>query len=130
MRPIKLPDGRAAFRFNSFAAALRCTRWTLQKHLHANWKSLRDPIHDDEVIAAIMDVPMHRACLDVGVPFSAVSNTSTAKTNVGAKSPANQALRVWGINIGFDGTTSTNGPALVEVGTCTFATNSPGTAST
>lgn len=70
------------------------------------------------------------ACLQFGVPFTLVANTSTAKTNVGVKTPAQQAVKALGLKIGFDGTTSTTGPAIVEFGTCTFATNAPGTNST
>lgn len=70
------------------------------------------------------------ACLDFGVPFETVATTSTAKSVAGVKTPANQAVRVWGFDIGCDGTNSANGPAIVEVCQATFATNAPGTAST
>ncbi len=70
------------------------------------------------------------AALDCGVPFKVVASTSTPATIVGIKTPANQAAQIYGFNMGFDGTTSTNGPAICEAGTCTFATNSPGTNST
>lgn len=65
------------------------------------------------------------------VPFSAVALSSgVAKTVVGVKAPANQAVKVLGIRLTFDGGTSTEQPVLCEYGTCTFATNPPGTNST
>lgn len=70
------------------------------------------------------------ACLDFGVPFSNVATSSTAKSVAGIKTPANQAVRVTGFDIGFDGTNAASGPALVEVCQATFATNAPGTNST
>jgi hypothetical protein len=92
------------------------------------------PITDDEVVSAIRAVPGHNACLDYGVPFgnigAALSTNSTTRTVVGVKCPAQQATRFWGIDIGFDGTTSTNGPAICELSTTTWATNPPGTNST
>jgi hypothetical protein len=89
-----------------------------------------DEVPDEEVIRAIREISFHRAALDFGVPFLVVATSSTASTVAGVKTPANQAVTLWGFDIGFDGTTSTNGPAKCEVGTCTFATNSPGTNST
>lgn len=70
------------------------------------------------------------AALDFGVPFETVSTSSTAKSVAGVKTPANQAVRVFGIYIGCDGTNSANGPAIVEICQATFATNAPGTNST
>ena len=72
----------------------------------------------------------HFAHLDFGAVFETVSESSTARSTIGLKCPANQCVETWGIDIGFDGTTSTNGPAIVEVCSCTWATNSPGTNST
>ena len=87
-------------------------------------------VSDEEVLAAIHSIPVHRACLEFGVPFKVVAVTSTPSTVVGIKTPANQAVRGLAIRIGFDDTTSTHANATIEVGTCTFATNSPGTNST
>lgn len=70
------------------------------------------------------------ACLDFGVPFEVVATTSTPKSVAGVKCPANQAIRVFGVYIGCDGTNSANGPAIMEVCHSTWATNSPGTSST
>lgn len=69
------------------------------------------------------------AALDFGVPFAAVACTSTPTTIAGVKNAANQAIRCFGFNIGFDGILLV-APALIEIGQCTFATNSPGTNST
>lgn len=70
------------------------------------------------------------AALGADVPFSAVALTaSTAQTVVGIKAPTNQAVKVTEIKITFDGATSTAVPALVEIGTCTFGANAPGTSS-
>ena len=55
---------------------------------------------------------------------------ATAKTILGAKAHANSGLQLKGFDISFDGVTASAVPVLVEVGYCTFATNSPGTAST
>jgi hypothetical protein len=56
--------------------------------------------------------------------------TATAKSVVGLKAAANQAVKVLESSVSFDGATSSNAPAVVEFTTSTFATNSPGTAST
>jgi hypothetical protein len=88
---------------------------------------------DDEVAEALRAVPQHNACVDFGVPFggnTAIATNSTSRTVVGTKTRANQAVRFWGFDIGFDGTTSTNGPGIVEIQQNTFATNAPGTNST
>ena len=65
-----------------------------------------------------------------GLQFTAMvigmGNTSTAKTNVGIQTPANQMAKILGIYAGFDGVDATKAPALVEVCTCTFASNGPG----
>lgn len=55
---------------------------------------------------------------------------STVKSVLGAKAHANSGLLLVGWEISFEGTTATNEPALVEICSCTFATNSPGTNST
>ena len=65
----------------------------------------------------------------------AVSNktlacTSTLTTILGAKCAAQQAITVDEIDAGFDGTNSANGPGIIDMGFCTFATNPPGTNST
>lgn len=89
-----------------------------------------DEVPDEEVVRAIREISGRRAALDFGAPFKTVATTSTTSTVAGIKTPANQAVTIWGFDIGFDGTTSTNGPAICEVATCTFATNPPGTNST
>lgn len=55
---------------------------------------------------------------------------TTAKTIAGVKAHANSGLLLSGIVVGFDGITATDKPVLVELCYCTWATNSPGTAST
>ncbi|WP_433234014.1 hypothetical protein [Actinomadura nitritigenes] len=54
----------------------------------------------------------------------------TAKTVLGLKGHANFGLDLKKVRIGFDGVTATNVPVLVELGYCTWASNSPGTNST
>jgi hypothetical protein len=55
---------------------------------------------------------------------------ATAKTIIGAKAHANSGLQLKGFKIGFDGVTASAVVVLVEVMYATWATNSPGTAST
>lgn len=65
------------------------------------------------------------------ISFATVALTgTTAKTVVGAKASANVAVKWLESCTTFDGATSTNAPAVAILGFCTFATNSPGTAST
>ena len=71
---------------------------------------------------------------DCGYSFTtegAVALTAaTAKTVIGVKSHANFGLSLTGWTVGFDGVTASAVPVLAEIGYCTWATNSPGTAST
>ena len=63
--------------------------------------------------------------------LAAVALVATvAKTVVGANAPAGFGLDWTSYEIAFDGVSATNPPVLVELCTCTFATNPPGTAST
>src|SRR5438477_12189391 len=55
---------------------------------------------------------------------------TTAKTVLGVNAPAQFGCDLRGLEIAFDGVTTTDKPVLVEVCACTFATNPPGTAST
>lgn len=55
---------------------------------------------------------------------------ATAKSIIGAKAHANSGLQVKGFEVAFNGTSAAAVPVLVELCYCTFATNSPGTAST
>ncbi len=87
-------------------------------------------VSDEEVLAAIRSIPRHFACLGFSVPFKAVAVTATPSTVAGIKTPANQKARLKAIRIGFDDTTSTHANATIELGTCTFGANSPGTNST
>jgi hypothetical protein len=65
------------------------------------------------------------------VPYASVALTgTTVKTVAGVKASTNVALKLLEAAISFDGATSTATPAVVDFGRCTFATNSPGTAST
>ena len=70
------------------------------------------------------------AGLEFSVPGIQIACTDTVATKLGVKAPANQCLKVVGFWWSFDGSDSTKGPGLIEVGNCTFATNSPGTNST
>ncbi len=90
-----------------------------------------DAATDEEIIAALRAIPQHNACVDMALPFgnagTAVATNSTSRTVAGMQPRANQSVRMWGFDIGFDGTTSTNGPGIVEIVNCTFATNPPST---
>lgn len=57
-------------------------------------------------------------------------SAATAKTIIGAKAHANSGLQLKGFMVAFDGVTASAVPVLVEIGYCTWATNSPGTNST
>lgn len=57
-------------------------------------------------------------------------SAATAKSVLGVKSHANFGLDLKKVRVGFDGVTASAVPVLVEIGYCTFATNSPGTNST
>lgn len=59
-----------------------------------------------------------------------VASGTTIKTIVGVKAHANSGLSLTGFVVSFDGVTASAVPVLVEVSYCTWATNSPGTAST
>jgi hypothetical protein len=66
-----------------------------------------------------------------GLAAPSVSLTgATAKTVIGAKAHANSGLLLLGYSLGFDGVSASAVPGLVEICYCTWATNSPGTAST
>lgn len=65
------------------------------------------------------------------VPALTVALTAaTPKSVVGLLAATNVCLDVNGFVASFDGATSSNAPATVEICTCTFATNGPGTNST
>lgn len=70
------------------------------------------------------------AGLEFSVPVAAAACSTTAKSMIGVKAPANHCVKVHAIWIGFDSVTSTYGPILIEIGNCTFASNGPGTNST
>jgi hypothetical protein len=55
---------------------------------------------------------------------------TTAKTILGVKAHANSGIQVLNWNISFDGVTASAAPIFVELCYSTWATNSPGTAST
>ncbi len=55
---------------------------------------------------------------------------ATAKTVVGVLAPAQFGVDWTSWSVSFDGISATNAPVLVELCTCTFATNPPGTSST
>ena len=59
-----------------------------------------------------------------------IATGATIKTVVGAKAHANSGLLLTGFVISFDGVTASAVPVLCELSYCTWATNSPGTAST
>lgn len=55
---------------------------------------------------------------------------ATAKTILGCRAPAQFGTDLQAFWIGFDGTDSAQAPVFIELGSATFATNAPGTAST
>ena len=57
-------------------------------------------------------------------------SSGVAKTVLGVKAGASVGLDLQGFEVDFDGLTAANEPVLVEICYCTWATNSPGTAST
>ena len=70
------------------------------------------------------------ANLAFGVPAKTVAATSTLTTDLGIKTPANQAITLDEVDVGFDGTNSAQGPGIIDIDQTTWATNSPGTNST
>lgn len=55
---------------------------------------------------------------------------ATAKSVLGVKAHANSGLQLKAFEIAFDGVTASAIPVLIELGYCTWATQSPGTLST
>ena len=55
---------------------------------------------------------------------------ATAKSILGVKAHANSGIQVKSLEVAFDGVTASAVPVLIELCYATFATNSPGTAST
>ena len=55
---------------------------------------------------------------------------ATAKSILGVKAHANSGVQVKSLEVAFDGVTASAVPVLIELCYATFATNSPGTAST
>lgn len=90
-----------------------------------------EQLSDNDVADMLRRTPKHFAGMQCSVPFASVAlAAATAKTVVGVKAAANVCLRALEIGFGFDGATSTNAAVVCEIGTCTWATNSPGTNST
>lgn len=73
-----------------------------------------------------MTAPIYSIVTGGAVALSA----GVAKTILGAKAHANSGLQLLAVKIGFDGVTASAVPVLIELCYATFATNSPGTAST
>jgi hypothetical protein len=73
---------------------------------------------------------MAKAGYSVVTTAAVALSAATAKSIVGVKSHANFGLDLKKARVGFDGTTASAVPVLVELCYATFATNSPGTAST
>ena len=57
-------------------------------------------------------------------------SAATAKSILGVKAHANSGVQVKSLEVAFDGVTASAVPVLIELCYATFATNSPGTAST
>src|SRR6266571_3010821 len=64
-------------------------------------------------------------CLTEGDVASAAA--STAKTIIGVKAHANSGIDLQGFWISQSGVVASDGPTLIEICYCTWATNSPGT---
>lgn len=67
---------------------------------------------------------------DVHTESAVAMSAATARTVLGVKAHANSGLQLMEFAVSFDGVTASAVPAFVEIGYCTFATNSPGTNST
>lgn len=71
------------------------------------------------------------SALQADVNYRSVAVTAaTLITVVGVRAPTNQAVKILEAAVSFDGATSSNAPAIVDLVRCTFATNAPGTSST
>lgn len=73
-----------------------------------------------------MSAPIYDCSTEGAVALAA----ATAKTIIGVKAHANSGLELVRVKVEFDGVTASAVPVLCELGYCTWATNSPGTAST
>lgn len=73
---------------------------------------------------------MSKAGYSITTGGAVALSAATAKTVLGVKSHANFGLDLLGFEVAFDGVTASAVPVLVEIGCCTWATNSPGTNST
>lgn len=73
-----------------------------------------------------MPAPIYTAVTGGAVALAA----ATAKTILGWKAHANSSLLLVAYEVSFDGVTASAVPVLVEICYTTWATNSPGTAST
>jgi len=60
----------------------------------------------------------------------AAAAAATAKSIFGVKADAGHAIDLLGLMIAMDGVTASEKPVLIELCSCTFATNAPGTNST
>lgn len=73
---------------------------------------------------------MAKAGYSAPVGAAVALSAGVAKTVVGVLAPAQFGVDWTKYRIGFDGVTASAVPVLVELCTCTFATNAPGTNST
>lgn len=73
---------------------------------------------------------MAKAGYGVTTGAAVALTATTAKSCLGVKAHANFGLDLKKLRVGFDGVTATDKSVLVELCYATFATNSPGTAST
>lgn len=71
-----------------------------------------------------MSAPLYAAKTEADVAVS------TVRTVLGVKAHANSGLLLKKLHISLDGVSASGVPGLIELGYCTFATNSPGTNST
>jgi len=74
---------------------------------------------------------MAKAGYSVSTSVDVALVATTAKTVLAILAPAQFGVDLRGVEVAFDGVTTTDKPVLVEIGLCTFATNNtPGTNNT
>ena len=73
---------------------------------------------------------MAKAGYAIGTEGAVSLTGGAAKSVLGVLAPAQFGCDLIGFDIAFDGITATSVPVLIELCTCSFATNAPGTNST
>lgn len=73
---------------------------------------------------------MAKAGYAIGTEGAVALSAGVAKSVLGVQAPAQFGTDLIGFDVAFDGVTASAVPVLVELCSCTFATNAPGTNST